>query len=112
MLRSPSSNTTTPAPMGSQTRTDRDRRPCILMTAAGLHALEEPTQQHRQADHHPERVRVKVTALHPSQDAAEPTDRRRRAVDQGAIDQRLIAALPESIADEPGQRGDDVLVEP
>src|SRR2546429_827489 len=115
MLRSPSSRTDKPAPIGSQMSIDS--RACIASCRASVVGVcqepaEEPGEQHRQTDHHPEGVRVEVTALDPSQHAPGPAHGGRAAVDHGAVDQRLIAPLPQAHADEARERGEHLLVEP
>src|SRR5256886_9960503 len=111
MLRSPSSTTAKPAAIGNQMRIDS--RPCIASCCASVAGVrQEPAEQHRQADHHPEGVRVEVTALHASQQAPGPADGSRAAVDHRAVDQQLIAPLPQAHADEACERGENALVEP
>src|ERR1700732_54290 len=111
MLRSPSSTTAKPAAIGSQMRIDR--RPCIASRCASVVGVrQEPADQQRQTDHHPERVTIEVTALHATQQAPDPAHRCRAAVDHRAVDQRLIAPLPQAQADEPRERGEDLLIEP
>src|SRR5690606_6955716 len=95
MRRSPIRKTTTPATIGSQIRIDSSEEACM---DARLRPQEEPAQEHRQADDHPERVGVEVTALDVPHDATEPTDRPRGAIDQQAVDQRDIAPAPENAA--------------
>src|SRR3984893_3081019 len=93
MLRSPSSTISTPAAMGNQMRIDS--RPCMASATASVAGVrQEPAEQHREADHHPERVGVEVTALHAPQHAPGPTHGCGAAVDHRAVDQRLIAPLP------------------
>ena len=91
-----------PAAMGSQIRIDRDSVHSIDRRSAKT--AQEPAQQHRQANDHPECVGVQIAALHLPQHAAEPAYGARRAVDQRAIDQRLIAALPQTEADAARER--------
>src|SRR5215468_151366 len=65
MLRSPSSRMSTPAAIGSQTRTESSA--CIVrlvLSAVGVH--QEPAEQQREADHHPEGIGVEVAVLHES----------------------------------------------
>ena len=95
MRRSPSSSTSEPAPIGSQMR--MREQPVHGVAFAGVR--QEPAEQHRQPDHHPEGIGVEVAALHTPQQAAEPFDRLRRAVDHDAIDQRLVATLPQADTD-------------
>src|ERR1700730_12634791 len=107
----PSSTTAKPAAMGNQMRIDR--RPCIASGCASVAGVrQEPADQQRQADHHPERVTIEVTALHATQQAPDPAHRCRAAVDHRAVDQRLIAPLPQAHPDEPRERGEDLLIEP
>src|SRR5487761_67869 len=98
-----------PAAIGSQIRRE-SRCACILVLSSA--AGEEPAEQRREADDDPEGVRVKVTVLHASHDAAKPADRRRRAVDQHPVDDPLVTALPQAEADAACERRNDLLVDP
>src|SRR5882762_9584151 len=111
MLRSPSSTTAKPVAMGNQMRIDS--RPCIASGSASVAGVrQEPADQQRQADHHPERVTIEVPALRATQQAPGPAHRCRAAVDYRAVDQRLIAPLPQAHPDETRERRQHLLIEP
>src|SRR6185312_673946 len=106
---SPRRSTTMPATIGSQTRME-SRCACILVLSSA--ARQEPTEQTCQPDHHPEGVGIEIPALHLPDDAAQPADRCRGAVDQSAVDDALVARLPQAEADSARERRNDLLVDP
>ena len=58
----------------------------------------EPADERRETDDHRERVVIEVTGLQAARDDGQQADGPRAAVDEGAVDQRLVADLPETEA--------------
>ena len=65
------------------------------------------TRQQRDPDDHRDGVVVQEPVWTVREDAGEPADQAGAAVDREAVDQCLVAALPESGADQPGAAGEE-----
>ena len=59
---------------------------------------QQPGQQQRHANEHRERIVIEVTGLDSAENAGEPADRVGRAVDDGAVDDDLVALVPQEVA--------------
>src|SRR6478672_13883818 len=85
----PSSSTTIAPAIGSQIKTLRNGK---FISSCLEH---EPTDERREADDHRERVVVEITRLEAARDVRDEPDGLRAAVHERAVDQRLVADLPE-----------------
>ncbi len=77
--------------------------------------LVEPHEVRHEPEHaqdHHQRIVVDVARLHPAHDAGDPADDLPGTVHHGAVDQGLVAALPQARTQCAGTAGDDVLVDP
>src|SRR5882672_6625237 len=97
MPRSPTNNTTRPPAMGSQVRSE-SKPNCMGSRFLLMQVGNEPAEHDGESDDHPESVGIQEAALHAARDAREPADEARRPVDDGSVDDRGIAALPEDRA--------------
>src|SRR6478609_12205620 len=87
----PSASSTVPNTIGVQMA--RLSTPTLFFSLSA--EPDEPRHQHEDADDHCECVVVDVAGLQPAGDAGEPADQVRAAVDHGAVDHRLVTALPQ-----------------
>src|SRR6185369_3829475 len=102
----PSSSTTIAPAIGSQITTLSNGQ---FISSRPEH---EPTDERREADDHRERVVVEVARLEIARDARDEPDGLRAAVHDRAVDQHLVADLPEEPAEKPPAPRKHVLVEP
>mmetsp|Transcript_15026 Transcript_15026/g.35416 ORF Transcript_15026/g.35416 Transcript_15026/m.35416 type:complete len:1189 (-) Transcript_15026:477-4043(-) len=73
---------------------------------------ERPGHQPHDAEDHDEGVPVQIAGLHAAHQARDAADRTGRAVDDQAVDQAGVTALPETDTEGARQPGQHVLVEP
>ena len=81
---------------------------CSLLRSAADHAAEEgpqlPGHQADHADDHDQRVPVEIAGLQAAAQRGDAADRPRRAVDEDAVDDADVAALPQARADAGARR--------
>src|SRR5690606_8277580 len=113
----PRRSTSTPPTMGNQIKTLSSGQLIDSLAPKRLHPRAlgpkyEPTGKRRQPDDQRERVVVEVAGLEVPAEHGQHADEPRRAVHGSAVDDRLIADLPEQIREPAAPARDDVLVEP
>src|SRR6478609_11106448 len=106
----PSASSAVPNTIGVQMA--RLRTPTLFFSLLSVVEPDEPRHQHEHADDHRERVVVDVARLQAAGDAGEPAHQVGAAVDHGAVDHRLVAALPQPQAEQARAARQHVLVEP
>src|SRR3954463_1357484 len=104
----PSASRATPNTIGVQMA--RLKAPTLFFSLSA--EPDETRHQHEHADDHRERVVVDVARLQAAGDAGEPAHQVRAAVDHGAVDDGLVAPLPQADAQQAGAAREHVLVEP
>src|SRR3954470_7570865 len=105
----PSSSTPIAPTIGSQIKTLSSGR---LVTMRASRPEHEPTDERREPDDHRERVVVEITRLEAARDARDEADGLGAAVYDRAVDQPLVADLPEKAAEKSPAPRKHVLVEP
>jgi hypothetical protein len=109
VLSRPMASSSTPKAIGIQMA--RLSRPIVLLLLTFLSAPcpsarrpqvgpQPPGQQAEDAQQHHQRIPVEVPGLHQAHQPAKAAHHARRAVDQQAVDQRLVAALPQPGAEQ------------
>src|SRR5690606_8595990 len=78
---------------------------------SGLHE-HEPCHQGEHPEDHDQRVVIEVTCLEEAHERADQADQLGRAIDRRAIDDGLVADLPQTAAQHARASGQHVLVEP
>src|SRR5690349_25076311 len=86
--------------------------PACSLVVVRSGARHEPAEHDGKSDDHPERIGIEEAGLNAANDTRGPADESGRTTDDCAIDDCLVADLPEDLAEEAAARGQYVLVEP
>src|SRR3954463_8408416 len=107
----PSSSTTIAPATGSQITLLSSGQWFIAFLASSC-LEDEPADEHCETDDHRKRVMIEIARLQATRDVSHEAHGLCAAVHDRAVDQRLVADLPEDPAEQPPAPCEDVLVEP